>query len=70
MLITRKSLISGIEHTMDLPITYQELDRWYDGELIQEVFYYLNPAEREFIKTGITEEEWETLFSEKEPQDA
>jgi|TARA_R100001129_G_scaffold101663_1_gene69576 hypothetical protein len=66
MQITRKSTITGLTHEMNLPITQQELDRWQGGELIQDVFPYLSDDQREFLKTGITAEEWEEAFGEEE----
>ena len=43
---------------------------WYNwqikGAFIQDAFHMLNVHEREFIKTGIDEEEWAEIFKEKE----
>ena len=66
MQITRKSTLTGLTHEMNLPITQQELDRWQGGELIQDVFRHLSDDQREFLKTGITAEEWEEAFGEEE----
>lgn len=63
MLITKTSSLSGIERTMDLPITDQQLKAWEDGELIQNVMSHLSPSEREFLITGVVQEEWEELFA-------
>lgn len=38
-------------------------DRWKAGERIQIAFPFLTAYEREFIKTGITSEEWDAIFS-------
>jgi hypothetical protein len=61
MMITKKSMFSGIAHTMDLPVTREQLDRWKGGELIQDVFPFLSQSEREFIVTGTTQDEWDSL---------
>lgn len=61
MLLERTSMLSDKTTTMELPITNEQLDRWRQGELIQNVFPDLTPDEREFIMTGITAEEWITL---------
>tara|TARA_R100001224_G_C4006119_1_gene144518 strand:- start:1018 stop:1239 length:222 start_codon:yes stop_codon:yes gene_type:complete len=61
MLLERTSMISNKTTTMELPITNEQLDRWRQGELIQNVFSDLTPDQREFIMTGITAEEWRTL---------
>lgn len=64
MLITRQSPISGKENTLDLDVSQDQLNYYYyNNTPIQKVFSHLTPAEREFIKTGITEEEWDTMFS-------
>jgi hypothetical protein len=63
MMITKKSMFSGIAHTMDLPVTREQLDRWKGGELIQDVFPFLSRSEREFIVTGVTNAEWDHEFS-------
>lgn len=46
------------ENTMELNITQEQLNRWENGELIQNVFPNLTPDEREFILTGITPDSW------------
>lgn len=66
MLITRKSLISGIERTLDIPATQEMFNDWANGELLQDAFRGLTAGQREFIKTGITDEEWDGLFKEGE----
>ncbi len=63
MLITRTSLATGIERTIDFPVTKEQMDRFCFGdELIQNIFPELDADQREFILTGITPDEWETLF--------
>lgn len=52
-------MFSGRVHTLDLPITQRQLNLYYnDGALIQNAFPHLSNPDREFIKTGITAEEW------------
>lgn len=58
MLLERTSMISNKTTTLELPITNGQLNRWEQGELIQNVFPDLTPDQREFIMTGITAEEW------------
>lgn len=63
MLVTRVSVISRKENTMDLDVTQDQLNRYELGlGLIQNIFPNLSGEEREFIKTGITPQEWEELF--------
>ncbi len=66
MLITRKSMLSGKNHTMELPVNQAQLDAYAAGELVQDAFPNLDADEREFIKTGITAEEWEAAFGAEE----
>lgn len=67
MNISRKSILTGIERTMDLPITQEQIDAWEDGALIQDVMPNLTDDEREFFKTGITADEWEQAFGDEAP---
>ena len=62
MKITRISMISGVERTLDLPITEQQIAAWISGTLIQEAMPQLSADEREFVMTGVTTEEWEAEF--------
>jgi hypothetical protein len=66
MEITRTSTVSGITRTLDLDVTFEEIAFWQAGELIQNAMPRLNADEREFIKTGITSQEWEKLFGGEE----
>lgn len=65
MNITRTSKVSGITRTRDLPITQEQLDRYAAGALVQDAFPDLSAADREFIHTGITDEEWQALFADE-----
>jgi hypothetical protein len=63
MLITRTSTITGQEHTLELDINPDQLVRINTGiELIQNIVPHLSPSDREFIMTGITDEEWDNMF--------
>lgn len=62
MEITRRSLLTGAERTIEIPVSHTQLARWKAGELIQHVMPELSVEEREFIMTGITPEEWREHF--------
>ena len=63
MKVTRISKISGVKRTRDLPITKKQYARFKARkETIQAIFPKLSPEDREFIKTGITDEEWKDTF--------
>jgi hypothetical protein len=64
MIITRKSPFSGKINKMDINVTAGQIVRWEMGELIQNAMPNLTPSEREFIKTGITDEEWQAACGE------
>ena len=66
MEITKTSIHSGITRTLDLDVTLDEYADWKAGQLIQNAMPRLNADEREFIKTGITAEEWEEMFGSQE----
>jgi hypothetical protein len=61
MLITRQSLISGIMRTLEVPVTEEQLEAWQSGTYIQDAMPELDPAQREFLMTGITADEWDEL---------
>ncbi len=63
MQITRTSMF-GKTHTKDLPVTQEQLDAYKAGALLQDAFPDLSADDREFIKTGITPEEWAAQFPE------
>ena len=66
MMVTRKSMMSGEVRTLNLDVTNQQLERWRAGELIQNVMPKLTPSEREFIITGVTDEEWQESMRESD----
>lgn len=57
-------MVTGITRTIELPVTQEQIDVYHTGTgLLQDVFLNLTPGEREFIKTGITDEEWDSIFT-------
>jgi len=64
MLLERTSMVSGKTTSRELDITQAQLDEWANGAFIQDVFPYLSLSDREYIMTGITEDEWDTLMKE------
>lgn len=60
-------MVSGVVNTLELPVSEEQLELYYSqGLLVQDAFPNLSPSEREFVKTGITPEEWEKLFAGEE----
>ena len=62
MKITRTSQATGITREMELNITDEQIMKYEAGALIQDAFPNLTPSEREFLMTGITEDEWNDIF--------
>lgn len=64
MIIEMISRFTGKLNTMDLPVTFEQLARWQEGELIQNVMAHLTADQREFLMTGATPEEWDSVFGD------
>ncbi len=66
MLVTRTSPFTNNVHTLDLPVTEEQMAEFAqpNRRLVQDIFPHLNAWEREFIKTGITPEEWTQFIGE------
>jgi hypothetical protein len=70
MKIKRTSPLTGIEHEMEIAVTREQLDAWLGGVNVQDAMPNLTPAEREFIKTGYTQEDWDAMFPPEDDGDA
>ena len=70
MIIERRSPLTGQVNSMDLDVTREQLDEMalpgHARLLLQAIFPNLSNAEREFIKTGYTAEDWERIFPPEE----
>jgi hypothetical protein len=62
MKITRVSPFSNKKTTLEIDVTARQIASWERGELIQDAMPNLTPDEREFIKTGVTPDEWDDIF--------
>ena len=69
MLIERVSPFSGKTNVMDLDVTEADLWLYRNGALLQQAFPNLSPAEREFIKSGFTQEDWDMMFPKQGEED-
>lgn len=61
MLITRTSIFSGVTRTLDMPVTDEQMHLWEHGVPIQNAMPHLTDSEREFIMSGMVDEEWEQM---------
>lgn len=70
MYIKRKSVISGIERTRNIPVNPDDYMAWQAGlGSIQDLMPYLADNDREFILSGITPEEWDEMFAEADKEE-
>lgn len=70
MEITKVSTLTGKTHTMDIPVTQEQLDAWRTGgELIQNALPELTLDQREFLISGLTPEEWKDFAASWEEDD-
>ncbi len=68
MKIQRRSILTGKVNEMEIAVTEEQIYRWRVGrELIQNVMPGLTAEEREFLISGCTSEEWNSLFPGTEP---
>jgi len=61
--IERKSPMTGKINTMEITMDPSDYVAWKNGMMIQNALPYLTANEREFIKTGMVDEEWDTMTS-------
>ena len=66
MLVTRKSILTGIVRTRDLDITEAQFEAWQNGALIQDAMPQLSVSDREFLINGVTDAEWRQTFGEED----
>jgi hypothetical protein len=68
MQITRTSPLTGKANVMDLDVTWDQMNEFVSEKrrLVQQIFPDLSQSEREFIKTGYTQEDWDTMFNDSE----
>lgn len=73
---TKTSEFSKTPRTMSFPMYSQdEFDKrliaWQSGKLlIQEAFPEISPSAREFIMTGLTQEEWDNMLGRNDEQES
>ena len=67
MVLVAVSALTGKKSAMTLDITEAQVYDWVNGGVsIQDAMPHLSPAEREFLMTGITAKEWDSMFSDEE----
>ena len=66
MKITRTSRISAETNVMEIDVTLEQIAQWEGGMLIQDAMPNIASDEREFIMTGITPQEWDSMMGIEE----
>jgi hypothetical protein len=69
MRIVRTSPLTGKTNIREINVTEAQIEAWEGGELIQDAMPNLSAGDREFVKTGITDEEWDTAFGVDEDEE-
>lgn len=64
--LTKTSMLTGVTHTRSIDISEEQLAAWRGGACIQDVAPHLSAADREFVISGSTPEEWAAAFPEDE----
>lgn len=68
MLVIRRSPLTGQENEMKMDLTPEQVEAYeMSGMSIQRAFPHLTQAEREFFKTGYTQEDWDKMFPPDKP---
>ena len=63
MQITRTSTLSGITRTLEIDVEPHEYQAWLDGQLIQYAMPHLSVSDREFLISGVTDDEWAEMMN-------
>lgn len=65
MIVTRKSVLTGIVRTRDIPTIKPDDLKLYESGVVSlsDAMPYLNSSDREFILCGITQKEWKQAFA-------
>jgi len=59
MIVRRPNIFTGKVRELKLDITQEQIDRWQNGELIQNAMPQLSRDECEFLISGLLPDEWE-----------
>lgn len=67
MKITRISPLTRETNEREIPCTEEQYNLWWmGGGHIQDIMPNVSAEDREFIMTGYTPEDWNTLFNDEE----
>ena len=67
MQVTKKSQLTGVTRTIDIPnLTEDQVNAWMSGTVIQKAMPHISEDHREFLMTGITPAEWDSVFGDED----
>jgi hypothetical protein len=61
--VTKVSELTQKTAKLQIDVTRQQIAKWQSGASLQSAFPDLSADDAEFIKTGITKQEWDKLFT-------
>jgi hypothetical protein len=64
MKVTKRSMLTGKVHALEINVTEEQLAQHRAGACIQDVCPHLSDDEREFLVSGSTAQEWKDTFGE------
>lgn len=67
--VTVWPLEGGEPRTRELPFSLDAYLAWQSGAYIQDALHMLSASDREFLQTGMTNEEWDAMCKEEEGDD-
>ena len=70
MIVRRENIFTGRVRELELDVTQEQIERWHNGELIQNAMPHLSADEREFLVSGMLPEEWDAYISDGEPEES
>jgi len=66
MIIKRKSVYSGVVRSRNIEVNPRDYEMWEKGYMsLSDAMGYLNQDDRDFILSGITDDEWKAMWREE-----
>lgn len=66
MIIKRKSVYSGVVRSRNIDVNPRDYEMWEKGYMsLSDAMGYLDQDDRDFILSGITNDEWKAMWREE-----
>ena len=65
MKVTRTSILTGKARTLEIAVTEDQLEQLRRGKHVQWLLPHLSADEREFLISGITQDEWDSAIPDE-----